>query len=125
VPGLRIHHPALRACVLVVPHPGDPRTGRRPKDYRVHLDSSGDAIVSETVWTRLLEARASGLSVHELLVLNEVADPPTIALGGPAAPRPGFRQAGPRVVDAGALEAAQALAPPGLAPRIVAPGGGR
>lgn len=81
--GIRIHHGELRNCVLLVPHPGDPRTGRRPKDYRITLDGDGDCIVSETVWRRLEEARGSGLSPHAFIILNEVADPPAIRLGAP------------------------------------------
>lgn len=82
MPGVRIHHPTLTNAVLIVPHPGDPATGRRPKDYHVRLDSNGDAIVSETVWDRLQQARGSGLSDHAFIVLGEVADPPPLIVGG-------------------------------------------
>jgi hypothetical protein len=81
VPGVRIHHPTLTSCTLLVPHPGDPSTGRQPKDYHLRLDGHGDAIVSETVWRRLVEARTSGLSAHDFLVLNEVPDPPAQSVG--------------------------------------------
>lgn len=63
---------------MLVPHPGEIRSkwgktinkGRKPKDYRIALDSEGNAIVSETVWKRLQEAGSS------FIVLNEVKDPP-------------------------------------------------
>lgn len=117
--GLRIHHPDLRACVLLVPHPGDPVTGRRPKDYHITLDADGDCIVSETVWRRLEEARGSGLSPHQFMVLNEVPDPPKIIVGGAPAERVRtFRQQPNGVSDAALLSIAQQYAPPGLRPRI-------
>jgi hypothetical protein len=84
--GIRIHHISERGCVLVVPHPGfsvdnssDSAGSRRPKDYYVHLNQEGDAIVSERVWQRLQEAGAGRVFV----VLNEVANPPTLLVGGP------------------------------------------
>jgi hypothetical protein len=63
---------------MLVPHPGEIKTmfgrtlnkGRKPKDYRIQLDSDGNCIVSEIVWKRLQEAGAS------FIVLNEVPDPP-------------------------------------------------
>lgn len=73
--GLRLHHPTQRACVLLIPHPGDPATGRRPKTYHVELDGQGDVIVSETVWRRLEEARAAGWP-HGLMLSNVVGNPP-------------------------------------------------
>lgn len=82
MPGLRIHHPTHRNCVMLVPHPGEIRSrfgktlnkGRKPKDYRVVLDNDGNCIVSETVWKRLQECGAS------FIVLNEVPDPPNQTL---------------------------------------------
>lgn len=77
MPGIRIHHPTHRNCVMLVPHPGEIKRGfkkinkgRAPKDYRITLDSEGNSIVSETVWQRLVEAGSN------FLVLNEVLDPP-------------------------------------------------
>ena len=81
MPGVRIHHPTMSSCTLLIPHPGDPSTGRSPKDYHLRLDGDGNCIVSETVWLRLVEARTSGLSPHDFLVLNEVPDPPAQTLG--------------------------------------------
>ena len=81
MPGVRIHHPTMKNCTLLIPHPGDPKTGRAPKDYHIKLDSDGDCIVSETVLQRLLEARRSGLSLHDFVILNEVKDPPTQGVG--------------------------------------------
>lgn len=78
--GLRIHHPDLRNCDLIVPHPGNAQ-GRRPKDYHISIDNEGDAIVSETVWMRLEEARHSGLSPHKFILMNTVLDPPTQGIG--------------------------------------------
>lgn len=117
--GLRIHHPELRDCKLLVPHPGDARTGRKPKDYHITIDSEGNAIVSETVWMRLQQARASNLSPHAFLLLNEVADPPMQMVGDIAGREVRtFRQTPEGVSDAQLLSIAQKLAPPGLAPRI-------
>jgi hypothetical protein len=79
--GLRIHHAGgLTNCVLIVPHPGNTQ-GRKPKDYHVHIDNEGDAMVSETVWKRLEECRASGLSDHKFILMNTVLRPPTIGIG--------------------------------------------
>lgn len=82
MPGLRIHHPTHRNCVMLVPHPGEIRSlfgkvqnkGRKPKDYRITLDAEGNCIVSEVVWKRLQEAGAS------FVILNEVPDPPSQSL---------------------------------------------
>ncbi len=82
MPGVRIHHPTLRNAILIVPHPGDPTTGRLPKDYHIRIDTHGDAIVSETVWGRLQQAKQSNLSGHDFLVTGEVKDPPALILGG-------------------------------------------
>lgn len=79
--GIRIYHPVLRSHILRVPHPGDERTGRRPKDYFIQLDAEGNCIVSETVWMRLEEARLSGFSQHGLAVLNVVERPPCLQVG--------------------------------------------
>lgn len=92
--GVRIHHPTLTNAVLIVPHPGDPATGRRPKDYHVRLDSDGNAIVSETVWDRLEQARASGLSEHAFIVLGEVKNPPDLIVGGEPERVPALLQEG-------------------------------
>lgn len=80
--GIRIHHPTHKSCILLVPHPGEFRRGlrtynkgRKPKEYRIELDSDGNCIVSETVWMRLQEAKAP------FIVLNEVLDPPKQTLG--------------------------------------------
>lgn len=119
--GLRIHHPTMTSCVLIVPHPGDSNTGRKPKDYPIHLDSEGNSIVSERVWQRLLEAEASGLSSHKFVVLNEVEDPPTIMMtnnDGKVDVVPSFRQEGDEVVFE-AQRIAQQFAPQGIMPRIV------
>lgn len=115
-PGVRIHHPSLRNCALLIPHPGDPRRtsqrpdGRRPKDYVIRLDAEGQTIVSETVWRRLQEARKSGLSPHEFIVLNEVANPPTQFVGSlsPARVLPTLRQLPDgRIIEDGAVQTTQ------------------
>lgn len=121
MPGLRIHHPTARSVILLVPHPGDPKTGRRPKDYHIHLDAHGDAIVSTTVWGRLVEAEASGLSPHGFIVLNEVADPPTLVMSaaGRAELRPAHVQGSDGAVHDVAMQAvAQKFAPKGVKARI-------
>jgi hypothetical protein len=108
--GLRIHHPTLRDVVLVIPHPGNAQ-GRRPKDYHIHIDNDGDAIVSETVWMRLEEARGSGLSPHKFLLMNTVLDPPTLVIGdgAPTERKRMYRQM---------QDIAQEFAPDGVVPRI-------
>lgn len=118
--GIRIHHPSLRSCVLLIPHPGDANTGRNPKDYHIHLDEEGDSIVSTTVWMRLRQARDSGLSPHEFIVLNEVVNPPMIMMDENTAPRKVvvYRQHSDGVSDTELLAVAQRFAPKGIAPRI-------
>lgn len=120
MPGLRIHHPELRSCTLLVHHSGNKRTGRKEKDYHIHLNADGDAIVSERVWQRLQEARMQG-SPHTFVLLNEVADPPTLNLGGagPAEFRQTFRQAPDgRIVDENVQTVAQQILRRGLPPRV-------
>lgn len=84
MPGIRIHHIELKNCVLLVQHPGEIKSflrtknkGRKPKEYRIRLDNDGNCIVSETVWMRIQEAGAGS----KFIVLNEVADPPTLTVG--------------------------------------------
>lgn len=84
--GLRIAHPTERSVTLIIPHPGDPRTGRKPKDYHVTLDSDGFCIVSHVVWHRLQEAHAAGFR-HGLVFANEVPNPPTQGVGLPGRPQ--------------------------------------
>lgn len=112
--GLRIRHPSLHDCTLLVPHPGNAE-GRSPKDYRIHLDGNGETIVSERVWQRLVEARESGLSPHDLLILNVTHNPPTIIAGDvPGTQVRTYRQAPSGVTDQQLLSVAQSLAPPGV-----------
>jgi hypothetical protein len=80
VPGVRIFHPSLRGAKLLVHHPGDPRVGRLPKDYHIVIDSEGYAIVSDTVWERLQQAKAHGFD-GQFIVMNEVLDPPEQRVG--------------------------------------------
>lgn len=120
--GIRIHHPSLTNCTLLVGHPGKGK--RKAKDYHIHLDSDGNSIVSETVWQRLQEAKQSGKSPHAFIVLNEVPDPPDILVGdtGATADIPVFRQApSGEVEDAELLSIAQTFAPRGVKPRITSP----
>jgi hypothetical protein len=106
VSGLRIHHPTLRNCVLVVPHPGMPN----PVDIHITLDNEGDAIVSETVWQHLLEARQSQLSVHEFILLDVVEHPPTQGIGwGETERKRMYKQM---------ADVAREFAPDGVVPRI-------
>jgi hypothetical protein len=67
--GLRLHHPTERDCIWLVRHPR--------KDYYLRLDSEGYVIVSQTVFDRLKEVSLAGL-----VFMNEVADPPTLVIGG-------------------------------------------
>lgn len=112
--GLRIHHPTLRNCVLIVPHPGDPRTGRRSKNYEIHIDNEGDAIVSNTVWGRLMEARQSGLSKHDFILMNTVLHPPTQGIGI----NTGVFETERKKIYKQILDVAQEFAPDGIVPRI-------
>jgi hypothetical protein len=116
--GIRIHHPTLADCTLIVRHPGGGQ--RKAKDYHIHLDSEGDTIVSETVWQRLQEAKGSGQSPHAFIVLNEVPDPPDLVVGDPSATREvrTFVQTPDGVEDAELLSIAQSFAPRGVTPRI-------
>lgn len=112
MPGIRIRHPnqTLWGQTVLVPHPGDPRTGRKPKDYHLRLDNEGCVIVSTTVWRRLEEARSCGLSPHKFVIVNIVEDPPTQGIGStPEQPRRMFRQE---------QDALRELAPMGINPRI-------
>ncbi len=76
--GLRIHHPTLRNCVLIVPHPGSYK--RKAKDYHIHIDNEGDALVSDVVWGRLMEAKKAGAG-HQFILMNTVLRPPTQGIG--------------------------------------------
>lgn len=120
MPGIRIHHPEARDVVLLIPHPGDPETGRAPKDYHIHVDADGYSIVSETVWRRLEEARGSGLSPHQFLVVNEVPDPPALVISqAEAAPlKRVMVQTPDGIKEARLQEAAQLFAPRGVTARI-------
>jgi len=115
MPGIRIHHPdpVTWGRTILIPHPGDPTSGRKSKDYVLRLDPDGNIIVSETVWQRLQEARDSGLSPHQFIVLNEVPDPPAQHVG--RGPDPHIYRRAMRQVGA----ALQEIAPPGIQPRIV------
>lgn len=113
--GIRIRHPdpAMAGQTVLVPHPGDPRTGRKPKDYYLRLDSDGCVIVSTTIFRRLEEAKACGLSPHKFVYVNTVEDPPTQGIGQTPEPhRRIYRQE---------AEALRELAPPGVKPRVVNP----
>lgn len=121
MPGLRVHHPTHRSCVLLVPHPGKGFARSSPKDVRIHLDENGDTIISEGVWQELLESKQAGLSDHEWVILNEVPDPPTL-LTSANSPHPTVRTytTGPdgTIVDADLQAVAQQFAPKGIKPRI-------
>lgn len=110
MPGLRIYHPTLRDCTLIVPHPGDPATGRKPKDYHVTVDPYGYALVSETVWMRLEQARQSDLSPHAFIVVDTVDNPPTQVIG----------EVEGRTTETWhqVRDAVRQIAPPGVRPRI-------
>ncbi len=76
--GYRIHYtdPSLWGSIVLVNHPGNPATGRAPKDYVFRLDANGDIIVSSTIWQRLQEIAATGLD-HGFVFSNVVGNPPT------------------------------------------------
>jgi len=111
--GLRIHHPTLRDCELIISHPGN-ADGRKPKDYQIHIDHEGDAIVSEVVWMRLQEAHGSGLSVHQFVLLNTVMHPPTQRIG---INEQGVETERRRIYKQ-IQDVAQEFAPDGVVPRI-------
>lgn len=111
--GLRIHHPELRNCQLVIFHPGTPATattrGRGAKNYHIDIDNDGYAIVSETVWMRLQEAFKGGAH-HSFTLINEVADPPTLHIGwGETEEKRIYQQIN---------DVAREFAPDGVVPRI-------
>lgn len=112
--GLRIHHPELRNCVLIIPHPGG--NGRKPKDIHITIDNEGDSIVSETVWQHLKEARASALSVHDFILMNTVLYPPTLRIGVNTDERT-VDQTHTRIYKQ-IRDIAQEFAPDGTTPRI-------
>lgn len=115
--GIRIHHPSLRSCVLLVPHPGG--SGRGSKEYHIHLDADGNSIVSLTVWSRLVEARNLG-SPHAFMVLNEVFVPPTLVLArdGNGLSSRVYRQRSDGIATTDLVAVAQQFAPKGIVPRI-------
>ena len=119
--GIRIHHPTLSSCMLLIPHPGRKDVNgnvlRRPKDYHIRLDANGDCIVSETVWDFLKEARDTGFTSHEFIIVNTVSDPPAQVVGqaGPADEQRIYKQI---------QDAIEEIAPPGIKPRV-ARGGNR
>ena len=102
--GLRIHHPTMANCTLLIRHPGGP--DRTAKDYPVHLDADGYSIVSDRVWQRLQEA-----SPGEFLLVNEVKDPPTLVIGGAGRPSRTFRRAPDGISDSELAAVAQSFAP--------------
>lgn len=110
--GLRIHQTDKDAwgCTILIPHPGDPSTGRKGKDYYLRLDTQGDIIVSETVWMRLQECEKAGFH-HGFVMVNVVENPPPIVMGAtPEQKRRTFK-----LID----NVLQELAPPGTKGRVV------
>jgi hypothetical protein len=94
--GLRIHHPTLRGCKLIVEHP------RKP--YHIRIDDDGFCIVSETIWVRLQEAAVAN-GQPQFTLVNEVLEPPVQTLFDPnARVYRTFKQVGSEVVDLGALQ---------------------
>lgn len=114
--GIRIHHPSLTNCMLEIPHPG--RTDAagnvtyKPKNFHIRLDANGDCIVSTTVWEFLKEARDTGFTPHEFIIVNTVADPPAQSVGqtGPTDQRRVYRQI---------QDAIHEIAPPGVVGKAV------
>lgn len=88
--GLRVYHPRARHCTVQVPHPGDPRSGRRAKTYHIHVDETGHGIISERVWTRLQQAEAWGGVNHGFTLVGHVPDPPRQGIMQPGAPKNAF-----------------------------------
>lgn len=112
--GIKIHHNELRNCTLVIAHPGDASTGRKPKDYFVPIDSEGNSLVSETVWMRLEQARESGVSPHTFFIIGDTENPPPINLGFGMSPTAQQQEVYRQMQDA-----IEEIAPPGVQPRII------
>lgn len=84
--GVRLVHPTLRGCVLLVPDPSRPLAGRHTcplcavehpcKTYHLRLDGEGAVIVSTTVWERLRHLETG------LRAMNGVRRPPALIIGG-------------------------------------------
>ena len=89
--GVRIHHPTLRSCTLLLwePEHKDPRSQggvRKAKKRPLLIDENGDSIVSETVWQRLQQAYAQGrIAAEPFIVLNEIPDPPKLVVSNRSA----------------------------------------
>src|SRR3990172_7053657 len=92
MPGVRLHHPVLSSCTLVVETMTDfanrePRMCSecgKPHDRKaVHLrlDAQGDVIVSLSVLESLKKVHLAGMELG-----NEVAKPPTLHIGAVARP---------------------------------------
>lgn len=120
--GLRIHHPTERNVVLLVPIPAKrPDLGGIPKDVYVHLNDMGDALVSAGVWNELMISKESGLSAHEFVILNEVANPPTLVMGPDVKPmttKRAMRETPDGIYDAKLQAIAQQFAPHGIGVQI-------
>ena len=81
--GLRVHHSTLRNGVLQIPVLAKTKRGTQ-KQVQLHLDSEGNALISQGVWDELVAAAQVFDGNIGLLVLNEVPDPPAQIIGGTA-----------------------------------------
>ncbi len=114
MPGFRIHHPTLRNSVLLVPVPPKTRRGTA-KNVQIVLADEGNTIVSEGVWSELQYALAAGHE-HSFVILNEVPDPPALAVGFSSAPDRG------RSTYQLEQDALREIAPAGVHTRVVESG---
>jgi hypothetical protein len=136
--GVLIQHPSIRNVTLLIPHPGDPATGRKGKDYHLRLDNDGRCIVSEVIWGRVREAEIAGGWDERFVLISEVSNPPsqgltTVARGDSLSVPRTLRQepgsGGPvwdfteervgQIRRAQEKSAVMELAPPGLHGRVV------
>src|SRR5262245_44734620 len=106
MPGVRIVHPTLRNCVVLVPFlhrplkaPTDCQgcgTKHLVKTYHLALDDQGAAIVS-----REIVAQFAKVGMGEFTVANEVESPPaqTVSSNGGPRDRPPIRELAPLAVE--------------------------
>lgn len=78
--GLRLYHPTLRDCVLVIRYPAKTPQGT-DRDRQFVIDADGYCLVSEGVWNGLERERANNGAEHGFIVTNVVAEPPPMRVG--------------------------------------------
>lgn len=91
--GIRLHHPTLRSCTLVVELEKE-WSSRKPrmcpkcekehdrKAIHLDLDANGDRIVSQEIYESLLTVHLAGMEY-----VNEIEKPPTQLIGAVEQPK--------------------------------------